>query len=305
MAKNLTLDGTDLSASNQGGVAVLDQPITAAAPVAAPVIVKPKRTRKPRQQPAGEIKSAEARASVMAQDGVADATAGIKAIDAAKDVNVHDSTLNHDQRKFLRHASLDVLTGVGLGNKSGGYGPYVRTVVIALLGVLLGKTESLKTGRRTVTKEEITQVSIRSVLCLADFQVQALATLAKHLAGLKPDASGDALKTRTKNEKLAKDWITTGMHASYVTAIDKIGEFGGECDLGNGIKMPLDWALRLSYGRNLTAKDANKSNKEAMAILKVSMATAAPTTPAQPTVAPVVAPALVTAPATPAPAVAA
>jgi hypothetical protein len=62
--------------------------------------------------------------------------------------------------------------------------------------------------------------------------------------------------------------------------------------MGGGIILPFDTALQISFGRNLTAKDIHETNKAAMATLKVSMATAAPTTPAQPTVAPVVAPAV-------------
>jgi hypothetical protein len=293
MAKNLTLDVTQSAdASNLGGVATLEAPATPMTAPAAPAAVKPKRVRKPRIQPTGDIKPVGARAGVLAADGTQDAAGKVAALDAATGLDLHDPTaMTHDQRSYLGHAANDVLTGVGLGNKSGGYGPYVRTVVIALLGVLLGKTASLKTGRRTVTKKEITQVSIRSVLCLANFQALALVALEEHLAGLKQDAAGDVLKARTKNEKLAKSWITTGMHATYVKAIDTRGGLGGQCNMGGGIILPFDTALQISFGRNLSAKDIHETNKAAMAGLKISMATAAPTTPAQPTVAPVVAPA--------------
>jgi hypothetical protein len=227
--------------SNSGGVAVL----------AAPAPTQPvKRNRRHTKKAEGTIAPASERAAVITegQGDTAVAAAQIAVLDQveASGVNLRSPEVPAAQRTITQQAALTVCEGVGLGNKSGGYGPLTRSTMIAMVKVHLNK--------KVAKREDITADNLEAILTDKDFQAKANVALTKHLEGLKSDVTADTVVARTKNAALAKKWIDTGMHASYLAAIRALKDLGGQAHFGK-ISMPLNRALGVAFGRNITAAE--------------------------------------------------
>jgi hypothetical protein len=258
---------TDAAAQDNAAdtsVATLPAPSTTTAPAATAVEVK--RVRKPRAKGKGQVAPAAERAELVQQDGNAVTAAAIEKLDdiAANDVNLRSPEVKPEDRKVSKETALMVAMQVGLGNKSGGAGPMIRSdIAWAMKGVL---------NKKTLKREDFTAASLTVLLSLPDCQDRLRKAHTEHLAELeKHEVTDDTKVARGKQAAFASKWIEAGMHASYLTGIQVLVNLGGQVQFGK-IAMPLDRALGVAFGRNITAA-------ELVGHLKADQAT--PATPVQ------------------------
>jgi hypothetical protein len=256
--KNITTTAAALIATAAGSAATL---------VAEKPTKAPKKGRKPSKRAKGTIATIEERANVLTEEGTGAVTpthaaAGLAALEHVEnnDVNLRDPTISKQDRSLTRDTAIEVCIQIGLGNKSGGFGPMVRSVISILLRDRLKK--------KVASRDDFTAENIEAVLTLEDFQSSAANVLADYVTGLKQDAAETTLKYRDRNHKLAIAWIETGMHASYLAALRVLKQLGNRVQFGKGesaVDLPLNDALAIAYGRNLTASVLLKRHKAGLA----------------------------------------
>jgi hypothetical protein len=221
-------------------------------------LVKPAKSRKVKQpkgtKPKG--KSAKEKAEIAEVD-----EAQIVVLDNIRKLglNVRDKSVKPADRKVAVAAAIAVMIGVGLGQKSLGYGPIVRAVLTRLLGGLL--------GIKVVGRDKISAKDVLKVLEMPKFAEQASAALTTYLAGLKADASENTLTSRGKNAERAKAWITGGLNEVYATSLKVVMSLGGQVNFTGDkgtISMPLDRALGVAFGRSITAAELAKAPEKSV-----------------------------------------
>lgn len=190
----------------------------------------------------------------------------IAAVQAAIGKNLRDSQVSKQERKVVKDASLDIAMGVGLGESAEtndeqvGYGPMTRTLIIKMMKTTITKGKAVK-----IT--DLSRINIQKVLGLPNFAAVAAATLDAYLLELEALAvsrgktpAQTTLDARKANAELTRTWIKNGLNTVYSQALDNLTQFGGQIPFGNGVTMPLDRALGVAFGRNITASELYRSN---------------------------------------------
>jgi hypothetical protein len=229
--------------SDASSVAVMERPVKVKkAPAAKPVKeVKPKVTAKVKAA-AAEVSEAD----VLVLDNI-----------RKMSINVRSAEVKPEDRKIAVAAAISIMVGVGLGERSKGYGPHVRAVLTRLLGG--------KLGSKTVNRDKISAKDVIEICEAGTFKEQAAKALDTYLAGLKPDAGEATLATRAKNAEQAKRWVTAGLNTTYATALKVILTLGGQVNFGTDkgtISMPVDRALGVAFGRSITASELAKAGEK-------------------------------------------
>lgn len=211
----------------------------------------PKQAKKPVTK-----KSAKERASIAEVN-----EHDIQVLDNIKamSTNLRDPKVKPADRKIAVSAAIAIMIGVGLGTRSKGFGPFVRAVINRLLGGML--------GIKTVGRDKFTAQDLLKVLAVPNFKQQAIAALKTYLAGLKADAAATTLESRGKHAERAKEWINGDLHESYATALKVVMQLGGQVNFKGDkgvISMPLDRALGVAFGRNITAAELAKSTEKSV-----------------------------------------
>lgn len=231
------------------GTAVLETP---AATTQVLVVVPP--SQEVLAQAAQEVAASKVQADAA---GVDPATVqALKAFEAGGK-HIKDSSISKPERQLVKQSAMEVLIGVGLGDKSQGYGPVVRQVMI------LGLKDMLKLT--SIKKDLITADNLLKLIKLDTFAADAPKHLAKYQEGLKADVAEATLGIRKANAGRAKKWIDAGMFSNYATALETVIQLGRQAefrtDMGT-ITMPLDRALGVAFGRNITASELMKANEK-------------------------------------------
>jgi len=234
------------AAAPQGtGTAVLELP---AATTQAPLPPSPEV----QAQAAQEVAESKAQADAA---GVDPATVqALKAFEAGGK-HIKDSSISKPERQLVKQSAMEVLIGVGLGDKSQGYGPVVRQVMI------LGLKDMLKLT--SIKKDLITADNLLQLIKLDTFAADAPKHLAKYQEGLKADVGETTIATRKANAGRAKKWIDSGMFTHYATALETVVQLGRQAEFRTElgvITMPLDRALGVAFGRSITASELMKAN---------------------------------------------
>lgn len=178
----------------------------------------------------------------------------------ATGVNLRSQMVDKKDRAVATTAAIDVLIGVGLGERAKGFGPIVRQVLIGLLKV--------KLGVKTVKRDQITAKNLQAVLGVKDFTKNAKAALATYLKSFDGKEVGEAtIKARGHNTELANRWIDADMGEVYETALKVICTLGGTVHF-DGISMPVDRALGVAFGRNITASELFKAKEKSVSKAK-------------------------------------
>lgn len=234
------------AAQGSGGVATLSPPRTRQ---------KGPKQAKGNNKPTAK-KSAKERANIAEV-----AENDIRVLDHIKamSTNLRDPKVKPAERKIAVTAAIAIMIGVGLGTRSKGFGPFVRAVVNRLLGGMLGV--------KIVNRDKFSAKDLLKVLEVATFKKQALDALKTYIAGLKADAAATTLEARGKHAERAKAWINGDLHESYATALKVVMQLGGQVNFAGEkgvISMPLDRALGVAFGRNITAAELAKSPEKSV-----------------------------------------
>lgn len=240
-----------LAASIAAVNAAAQAPATDAAGTA---VMEPPPAPTPVVPPSAEVQEQEKKDQVAA--GVD--PAAVQVLETLKKSGKHikDSSISKAERKAVKASAMDILVGVGLGERSGGHGPIVRQVMV------VGLKDMLKVN--VVRKDMITADNLLKLLKLDTFETAAPAHLTSYLTGLKDDVSENTLETRKDNAEKAKKWVNGGMFKHYATAMEAVIALGREVHFTTDtgvISMPLDRALGVAFGRNITAAELMKAEK--------------------------------------------
>lgn len=248
---NSTTGINDPQVDTGGTTAVLE------APVATPSTGRKPSKKKGRGKGVGQIAPTSERAEVTAAN-----PNSVAALDAIMDSGqrLDDPNIPAPVRAIAVEAAMAILISVGLGQKSGGAGPMLRQVI---------KIELAKDGN-PVSKTTITRARLIECMSRADFQTSALATLDAYLTGnldkhkLKMENLSEAtLDARKGNSALARQWLTAGTHKSYIDSLNGVWEMGDQCHF-DSISMPLDRALAVAFGSNITASELFRAKTRSM-----------------------------------------
>jgi len=272
--------GSPSAQQQAGGVAVMEPP---PAPTAAPTVAKPRNrrgTNKANAAPAPTAPQTTGDVSVELSDTPVDTGAGkddlglqpgtrsiLKAIGTTK--VGRGSKISKKERTAVHAACLDMLMGLGLGetnqvnDESVGFGPLTRIVCIHLVKDLLQKVDPKIT---TVQVSHLNETNLRSVLSMPNLAKVGNDKLDLYLAKLATTAatkgrviSSATAKTRVRNEKLARKFLSSGVAAEMITALDKIVELGKEVRYGQ-VRLPLDRAIGVALGRSIGASELFKTD---------------------------------------------
>lgn len=201
---------------------------------------------------AGGVAVMEAPDPQLTQDlGVS--TAGLAALNAAEQsgADIRSSKVSKKERKLVKQGAVEVLLAVGLGQRSQGYGPILRQVII--------KGLKATTGGKRIGIKDITADALVTYLSRKGIAEEMAEILTTHMDGLETeDVAATTIEQRTKNLVLAKAWIAAKMAKTYVTALKTVIKLGSQVTftIEHGtMTLPLNRALGVAYGRSISAAE--------------------------------------------------